>query len=88
MPNAIRLSDLRSLNAAERSAVLGRLAEDSFAKPNGRADYALARVRHYEEIYEVKSEQLGERLSSGAMKETSDIVHWLFCLKILSLSGR
>jgi hypothetical protein len=88
MPNAIRLSDLRALGAAERSDVLQRLAEESFAKPNGKADYALARVRQYEEIYEVKSEHLGERLRSGAMKETSDIVHWLYCLKILSLSGR
>lgn len=47
----------------------GPRAEDSFVKPNGRVDYALARVGQYEEIYEVKSEHLGERLSSGAMKE-------------------
>ncbi len=88
MPNAVRLSDLRALNTAERSGVFRRLAEDSFEKPNGRADYALARVRLYEATYECKSENLGDRLRSGALRETSDVVHWLYCLKILSLSGR
>lgn len=88
MPNAVRVSDLGALTSAERSGILGRLAEESFAKPNGKADAALARVRQYEVTYECKSAQLGERLRSGKMKETNDIVHWLYCLKILALSGR
>ena len=88
MPNAVRVSDLSALSTVERSGILQRLADDSLGKPNGRADAALARVRQYEATYECRSEQLGERLRSGAMKETNDIVHWLYCLRILALSGR
>lgn len=88
MPNAVRLSDLRDMGAAERAAVLERLAADSLGEPNGRVDYALARVRQFETTYECKSAQLLERLHTGEMRETNDIVHWLHCLKILSLSGR
>ena len=88
MPHAVRVSDLGALSSKERSGVLTRLAKESSGKPNGRADAAFARVRHYEGMYECKSEQLGEKLHSGAMKETNDIVHWLYCLKILALSGR
>ncbi|MEO6878705.1 MAG: hypothetical protein ABI205_09510 [Gemmatimonadaceae bacterium] len=88
MPNAVRVSDLGALTTAERSGVLGRLADESMGEPNGRADAALARVRQYEMTYEFKSEFLGERLRSGATKETNEIVHWLYCLRILELSGR
>lgn len=88
MPNAVRLSDLREMGAAERAGVLERLASESMGEPNGRVDYALARVRHFEATYECKSSQLVERFHAGEIRETNDIVHWLHCLKILSLSGR
>jgi hypothetical protein len=88
MPNAVRLSDLSEVPPEERAGIFRRLAEDAAATPNGRADYALARVRHYEAVYECKSEHLGERLRAGTIRETAEVAHWLFCLKLLSLSGR
>lgn len=87
MPNAVRLSDLGALNSAERTSVLRRVADESLAKPNGRTDAALARVRQYETTYECTSAQLGERLRTGSMKETHEVVQWLYCLRILKLSG-
>lgn len=88
MTHAIRVSDLGALNANERAGVLKRLAEEASAVPNGQADAALARVRAFEAQYELSSDGLVERLRDGSVRETAEIAEWLFCLKLLAISGR
>lgn len=84
----IRMTDLRSMGTVEREGVMKRLASDASALPNGQADGALARVRAFEARYEMSSDQLVERLGKKTQRETADVAEWLFCLKLLSISGR
>ena len=88
MPTAVRLSDLRDLTPRERTGVFDRLVRDAMATPRSGPDSALARVRHYEAVHGCKSEHLGERLRAGTIRETTEVAHWLFCIKLLSLGGR
>lgn len=88
MTHGIRVSDLGALSASERAGVLKRLAEEANAVPNGQADAALARVRAFEAKYELSSTGLFERLKDGSVREAAEIAEWLFCLKLLAISGR
>ncbi|HEX5724436.1 MAG TPA: hypothetical protein VFX98_03170 [Longimicrobiaceae bacterium] len=80
MPLSIRLNDLADMDETEREEALSSLVEA--AKTNGAAGRAVlnARIRRFEERYEISSDEMLRRLASGEMKETAEIAKWLFLL--------
>lgn len=88
MADSIRVADLDAMNPAEREAALGRLVDQAMTPGNGQLAVATARVRSYEQQYEMTSAELVERLAKGLQKETAEIAKWLFWLSVLKPSAR
>lgn len=88
MPTALRLSDLDSMTESEREKALERLAAEASGPANGHFAVAEARVRAFEQRYEMTSAELLERLNSGAQKETAEVAQWLFWLALLERRAR
>ncbi len=85
MSHAVRLRDLDALTSAERADVFRRVVADATTKPNGQLAAASARIRWFEQRYEMRSALLIERLKAGTMHETEEIAEWLFFLRLASL---
>jgi hypothetical protein len=71
----------------QRDAVLARLMEEARAPSNGFPE-AVARIRAFEDRYEMTSAELVVRLSDGRQKETAEVAQWLFWLSVLKHSAR
>ncbi len=85
MSHAVRLRDLDALSSTERADVFRRVVADATSRPNGQLAAASARIRWFEQRYEVSSVQLIERLKAGTMRETEEIAEWLFFLRLSAL---
>jgi len=79
---SIRLADLYEMTAEERDEVLGRLVREAVAPANGQLSEVDARVRTFEQQYEMSSAELLERLRQGTQVETAEIAQWLFWLEV------
>ena len=78
MPVSIPSAALRQMDEAERTRVLNAAFETS---PEALAAYVAvlaARLRAYEQRYELPTSALSEALDSGQLRETADISAWLF----------
>lgn len=71
-----------------RDAALSRLVAEARGPANGHFAMAEARVRAFEQQYEMSSDELVERLRSGAQKETAEVAQWLFWCSVLGRSAR
>lgn len=80
MAASIRLNDLAGMSATRREAALEALVAD--ARDGGGVSRSLldARIRRFEERYELPSDELLRRVATGEMKETADVSEWLFLL--------
>jgi hypothetical protein len=82
MRKAIRLSDFRRFNEAERTAALHELAVSAGSHPNGEPTLLEARIRSFESQYEMTSDQMRARVAGGQLSETRDIASWLMALDV------
>lgn len=82
MPQAIRLADLAALTPSEREIIVERLVKDAVGPINGSGAATIARIRAFEQRYEVSSDTLLEELRTGRRKETAEISEWLFLLQL------
>ena len=80
MAHAVRLSDLNAMKPSEREEALRRLAAEANAPNNRQLVAAQARIRAFEERYEMSSARLLERLAGNEIEETAEISEWLFWL--------
>ena len=78
---SISLNTLRALPAAERDRALAELAANAAAPRNGQSAVLDARIRFFEQQYEMTSAELHQRLRSGQQTETADVAKWLFLLE-------
>lgn len=88
MPVTIPSAALRQMSEAERT----RLLEDAFAEsPKALANYLAvldARLRVFEQRYELPSSALPEAMASGQLRDTADVSDWLFWARLRSDLGR
>jgi hypothetical protein len=82
MRKAIRFSDYRHFNEAEKTAALRDLAISAQGRPNGELTLVDARIRSFETQYEMTSAQMRERVVGGQLPETKDIASWLIALDV------
>jgi len=68
------------MSATEREAALEALVAD--ARDDGGVSRSLldARIRRFEERYELASDEMLRQIATGEMKETGDVSEWLFLL--------
>lgn len=82
MAYTIKTKDLARMTSAEREKVLGEIVQSARAPRNGQATVLDAKIRGYEQQYEMTSEDLLLRLSGKEIRETSEIAEWLFWLNV------
>jgi hypothetical protein len=78
MPVSIPSAALRQMDEAERTRVLSAAFDTS---PDALAAYMAvlgARLRTFEQRYELPTSSLAEALDSGQLRETADVSAWLF----------
>lgn len=88
MPTSVRLADLDALTPQELSDALAALVAEAQGPANGHFAMAEARVRAFEQRYEMTSAELHERLRNGTQRETAEVAEWLFWLALLKLRAR
>ncbi len=82
MRKAIRFSDYRRMNAAEKAEALRELAVSAQGLPNGELTLVEARIRAFEAQYEMTSDEMRARVAAGRLAETADIARWLIALDV------
>ena len=86
----ITKSSASALSDDERKEkIISFIRESSVESSNGRLleDFE-SRVKHFETIYSIPSSKIKEALESGNIKETEEIVQWIFAYSILKGAGR
>ena len=86
----ITKSSASALSDDERKEkIISFIRESSVESSNGRLleDFE-SRVKHFETIYSIPSSKIKEALESGNIKETEEIVQWIFAYNILKGAGR
>ncbi len=74
---------------SEEEQVLGELITRARGKRNGQMAGIVARIRKFEQRYEMSSAELVRRLKANEIRETAEISEWLFLLRARdrSMSG-
>lgn len=80
MGYTVKLTELGQMTQNEQAEVLTELVASAQSKRNGQAAILSARIRTYEQRYEMSSSTLLAGLKHGGLKETADIATWLFLL--------
>ena len=78
---SISLNTLQAMSAADRARALAELAANTAAPRSGQSAVLDARIRFFEQQYEMTSDELHQRLRSGQQTETADVAKWLFLLE-------
>ena len=87
MEQTVRISDLQAMKPGEQEQLLRSVVEQAMAPANGPLTGAHARIRAYEERYEMSTETLLEKLSREEIKETTEIANWLFWVTVVRIRG-
>lgn len=80
-------TDLRAMTEEERRQALGAIVEQGRGIQNGERAVLNARIRVFEERYEMTSSEMRQALRDGRLRETAEIARWLFWVEARSLSG-
>ena len=78
---SISIGTLQAMPAADRARALAELAANAAVPRNGQSAVLDARIRFFEQQYEMTSDELHQRLRSGQQTETADVSKWLFLLE-------
>lgn len=88
MPLTIPSAALRLMSEEERT----RLLESAFAQaPEALTSYLTvldARLRVFEQRYELLSSELGHAMERGLLRDTADVSEWLFWVDVRSQLAR
>lgn len=82
MRRAVKLSELRQASPELRGAALAGIIAEARAPANGGMEALEAEIAGYEKRFALDSALLPEELSSGRLKETEDLLHWLMLIRI------
>ena len=88
MPVTIHSAALRQMSEAEHTRFLDRVFIDS---PDALANYLVvldARLRVFEQRYELPTSALPEAIVSGQLRDTADVSEWLFWAHVRSALSR
>lgn len=89
MPHAISVSDLWRMTPEEQRRALLSLFEESRFQRGAALAVVDARLRMFEERYEIPSSLLSEALRSGRYPETAEVAEWLMWIGLRSrLAGQ
>jgi uncharacterized protein YaaW (UPF0174 family) len=77
MSYTVKLTELGQMTQGEQAEVLTELVASAQSKRNGQAAILSARIRVFEQRYEMSSSTLISRLRKGEIKETAEIAMWL-----------
>ncbi len=83
MPYSIRSTDLGYMNEAERIFALTALVQAALQNNGESKAITNAQIRQFELRYEMISDEMRRKLAEGQIKETAEIVEWLFLLRTL-----
>jgi hypothetical protein len=81
-------SELSNMPAEDRQRALAELVAMAGAPENGQRAALEARLREFEQRYELSSADLPEALRSGRLQETADISRWLFWIEVRAAGAR
>jgi len=87
MSRSVSLADLQGMSSADRERVLGDLVDRALEPSNGRRSAIAARVREYEEHYDMTSDELRAKLADGRLSETREFSQWMFWYNALRQHG-
>jgi hypothetical protein len=82
METRVKLSSLAGLSDEELRGVVARLHQAADRRPNGELERVCARIRAYEQKYDVTSETMRHEVGDGLRRETSDVCQWLLLLDL------
>ena len=89
MPISIPSAALRQMDEAERTRVLNAAFDSSSESLSAYLAVLSARLRVYEQRYELPTSTLTAALASGALRETAEVSAWLFWAELRSqLAGK
>ena len=74
--------------AEDRERALAELVAMANSPENGQRAALNARLREFEQRYELSSTDLPEALRFGRIRETADISRWLFWLEVRAAGAR
>ena len=80
MSYPIKLADLGQMSKDDQAKVLTDLTDSAKQNRNGQTAVMDARIRRFEQRYEMTSAELLKRLEGGEVAETAEISQWLFWL--------
>lgn len=78
----IKFSEFKALTAPDRAAAVRELARDAMRVPNGEMKLVDARIRSFEQRYEITSARMETLLAEGKLQETADVASWLIALDV------
>jgi hypothetical protein len=84
--HAVRISDLRTMTPSEQADTLAQLVSEARAPANGHLAATVARIRAFEQRYEMTSVELVTGLRDGRVRETAEIAEWLFWLNVQTMA--
>ncbi len=85
---SVNLRDLQHMSAEDRDRALSEFTARAQQPRNGQAAFIGARIRTFEQRYEMTSEQLRVALREGHQRETAEISSWLFWLEAQAAVAR
>jgi hypothetical protein len=79
---SIRLADLAGISREEIEARLTPLSAGLDSPLNGELEELNSRIGAFEDAYQMDSERMRTRVTSGEMSETADVCQWLILVKL------
>ena len=88
MGYTISSAELSNMSAEDRQRALAELVSKANDPQNGQQAALGARLREFEQRYELSSADLPEALRSGRIQETAEISRWLFWIEVRAAGAR
>jgi hypothetical protein len=75
--------------SARRDKIRLFIKQGLSGSPNGRIlDEMKSKINHFESIYSIPSSELENAITAGRIKETDEIVQWVFAYHMLERASR
>jgi len=79
----LKLSDLEGLTEEQIELKMSPMIQRSFAPPNGSVDFLAAKISGYEQAYNMPSDEMLSKVSSGQLQETQAFADWAIDYSLL-----
>jgi hypothetical protein len=84
MSHSVSLSDLHNMSREDRERELNEIITRAQAPRNGQRAIIAAKIRAFENRYDMTTAELVERLEGGQLRETADFSRWMFWFNTLT----